>query len=302
MSCNDVHVETAVTIHNNVEPELVVNFEENQLNLLDIPVNANTNNEFTYIDIPLTINGRTETPPKSGINWGHNGRSGLRQPSRTGNEAYLSISQHVHRENTHFLPDEKEKLLVLTDDGEMFVCVVAQGKRKAIETPDSNSILGAYLRNRIGVSLGDFVELSDLNRYGRDSIRLIKIHEGLYLFDFSVELNLGNCEDRLLYIDDRGSEVISEEEDMQILGETVFIRVPELDIDVYSGWLCSWNEAEGEFLTDSDLIIIKRLGTDEILYDEAGSSLIVAISNYCRTISVLHNMEHLKTLECEIIE
>lgn len=169
VACNDRNVETAVTIHNTLEPELAVTFEDTQLNIFSTLDQTNSNNELEYIDIPLTIRGG-ETPPKSGINWGHNGLLGLRQPSRTGNEAYLSISQHVHRANSYFLPDQQEKLLILTDDGEMFVGVVAQENRKAIETSDNNSILGLYLRNRIGVSFGSFVEASSLTQYGRDSI------------------------------------------------------------------------------------------------------------------------------------
>ncbi|MFJ7981397.1 restriction endonuclease PLD domain-containing protein [Lysinibacillus xylanilyticus] len=300
INCTSANVSDEVLIHHDKENELVVSYEGEQLDIFSITEDGELESYYESINIPLTIRGG-ETPPKSGINWGHNGRNGLRQPTRTGNEAYLSISKQVHRERPHFLPQRREKLLVLTDDGEMFVCKVAQEERKAIETCDSNSILGAYIRQRIGVALGTFVETRDLIRYGRDSLRLTKIHEGLYLLNFAADLTLANCEDHLWNIDDRGAEVLQENENIQIIIETVFVRVPNLNIDVYGGLLCSWDENSNEYSADSDLIIIKTLGTDDVVYDEGGSSLIVAVSNYCHSVGSESQMNYLESLGCEII-
>lgn len=300
INCTSTNVSDKVVIHHDKENELEVSFEDEHLDFFRLTENDELESYYESINIPLTIRGG-ETPPKSGINWGHNGRNGLRQPTRTGNEAYLSISKQVHRERPHFLPQRREKLLVITDDREMFVCKVAQEERKAIETCDNNSILGSYIRKRIGVTSGAFVETRDLIRYGRDSVRLTKIHEGLYLLDFAADLTLSNCEDHLWDIDDRGTKILQENENMQILIESVFVRIPDLNIDVYGGLICTWDENSNEYLTDSDLIIIKTLGTDDVVYDEAGSSLIVAVSNYCYSIGSESHMNYLESLGCEII-
>jgi len=56
----------------------------------------------------------------------------------------------------------------------------------AIETPESNSILGCYFRERIGVPQGEPVKLEDLHRYGRTDIEFYKINEESFYTDFSV--------------------------------------------------------------------------------------------------------------------
>ena len=300
INCKSENVSDEVKIHHDREIELLVSYEGERLDIFSLTEGGELEGYYESINIPLTIRGG-ETPPKSGINWGHNGRNGLRQPTRTGNEAYLSISKQVHRENPHFLPERREKLLVLTDDGEMFICKVAQEERKAIETYDNNSILGAYIRQRIGVASGAFVETRDLMRYGRDSVKLTKIHEGLYFLNFATVLTLANCEDHLWNIDERDTKILQEDKNMQILIEAVFVRVPELNIDVYGGLLCFWDEDSNEYHADSDLIIIKTLGTDDVIYDESGSSLIVAVANYCHTVGSELQMDYLESLDCEIV-
>ena len=49
------------------------------------------------------------------------------------------------------------RFTLITDDTKSFDCVVAQEGRKAIETTDDNSLLGKYIRKRIGVDLGKLV-------------------------------------------------------------------------------------------------------------------------------------------------
>ncbi|WP_406627581.1 phospholipase D-like domain-containing protein [Peribacillus frigoritolerans] len=248
----------------------------------------------------FTIRGG-DTPLKSGINWGHNGRNGLRQPTRTGNEAYLSISKQVHKERPIFLPQRGEKILVLTDDEEIFVCVVAQEYRKAIQTCGNNRILGAYIRERIDIPSGAYVETKDLSRYGRDSIRLSKIHEGLYFLNFDSQLTLANWEEYLWSIEDRETNILQEDSEKQILIESIFVRVHQLNIDIYGGFLALWDKTIEDYFVDSDLIIIKDIDTDNVLYDEGGSPLIVAVFNYCHSIDLETSIDDLQSLQCEII-
>ena len=48
------------------------------------------------------------------------------------------------------------------------------------------SILGRYLRKRLGVSVNHLITMEDLNNYGRTDITLSLIEEGVYYADFSV--------------------------------------------------------------------------------------------------------------------
>ena len=245
-----------------------------------------------YVDLSLlTRNGIVAE--RSGLNWG-------KRDGRNQNQAYIPVSQSIHRNYPRFFPPRGEHFIMLTDDQTQLLCVMAQDNSKAIHTYESNSIMGSYFRNRLGVPNGELVTQFHLQNYGRDFVRIYKIDLETYYLDFSVELNLGNCEERLPF--DRGSEILLEDDHLQVQGETVFIRVPELNIDIYGGWLCSWNEDEEDFMADSDLVIIKRLGANEILYDESGSSLIVAVSNYCTSAGFCNDIGYLENLGCEIIK
>ena len=73
-----------------------------------------------------------------------------------------------------------------TDDGHRFICVVAQDENKAIETQNSNSELGLYIRQRIGVPSGQLIVLNDLVNYGRTDFTIIKNDDGTYTLDLSV--------------------------------------------------------------------------------------------------------------------
>jgi hypothetical protein len=46
--------------------------------------------------------------------------------------------------------------------------------------------MGKYLRGRLGIPLGQFVTREDLIKYGRDTISVSLIEEGVYYLDFSV--------------------------------------------------------------------------------------------------------------------
>ena len=116
-------------------------------------------------------------PPRSGLNWGQ--RDG-REP----NQAYLSIKVPITKKG--FLPEKGSRFSLITDDNKSFDCVVAQDDRKAIETTDDNSLLGKYIRKRIGVQLGNFVTKQDLENYGRTDFSIMKLDDETFLFDFSV--------------------------------------------------------------------------------------------------------------------
>ncbi|WP_379969120.1 hypothetical protein [Ectobacillus sp. sgz5001026] len=132
-----------------------------------------------FIDLSLKIFGKDIIQEKGGLNWGQ-------RPGREPNQAYIPVPLEVHKENPNFFPNLKEEFTIITDDGKSFLCKMEQDNRKAITICRNNSELGKYFRSRLGVQLGEKVEVSDLYRYGRDYVRIFKINRDLYFMDFSV--------------------------------------------------------------------------------------------------------------------
>ncbi|RNF39753.1 restriction endonuclease PLD domain-containing protein [Planococcus salinus] len=133
-----------------------------------------------YVDLPLLLNNDTAIHEKSGLNWGQ--RDG-REP----NQAYIPVPTPFNRENPNFFPLLEQDFAMLTDDGQQLICVMAQANRKAIHTSESNSIMGRYFRERIGVPLGARVDVQDVIGYGRTSVRVYKIDNETYFMDYGVE-------------------------------------------------------------------------------------------------------------------
>ncbi|MEQ9308985.1 MAG: NgoFVII family restriction endonuclease [Balneolaceae bacterium] len=117
-------------------------------------------------------------PERSGLNWGQ-------RPSRDRNQAYLGVPVAIQR--TNFFPVIAKHFLVITDDGKELVCVRAQQNGKAIHTTFSNSYMGEYFRNRLGLSNGAYVNKTDLLAYGRTDVDIYKIDEETYFLDYSVQ-------------------------------------------------------------------------------------------------------------------
>ena len=124
-----------------------------------------------------------EVQRSAGLNWGHRQQAGY---NRNRNEAYIQIGAQLGRED--FFPARPTRFTIHADDGASFVVVRAQKSDPgdAIETPEDNSLLGAYFRNRIGVQPGEFVTRAMLERYGRTNVEFCKIDDDEFLMDFSV--------------------------------------------------------------------------------------------------------------------
>ncbi len=125
--------------------------------------------------ISLLIRGE-KIAPRSGLNWGQ-------RPGRDHNQAYLSIPITIVR--SQFFPEGKTCFTVYTDDDRILHCVIAQDGDKALHTYDSNSELGLYFRNRLGLESGAFVKKEDLENYGRTDVDFYKIDNETYYMDFS---------------------------------------------------------------------------------------------------------------------
>ncbi len=136
-------------------------------------------------------------PGVSGLNWGQ--RKERRINHNTGevalvdrepNQAYLSLRGESRKEG--FLPPRAYNFTLITDDGQSFDCVRAQGDtgaEKAIQSTKDNSELGKYFRKRLGLGEGVLVTAEDLERYGRTDYTISKIDDENFLLDFSLPSN-----------------------------------------------------------------------------------------------------------------
>lgn len=134
-------------------------------------------NGFSVVDLSLITKRTGEPGRKSGLNWGQ-------RPGRDPNEAYIPVPAKVARSG--FFPTDNEQFTVHTDDDHELILRVEQEKDKAIATPDNNSLLGEYFRNRLGLPNGAFVTRADLDRYGRTDVTFVDMQDGSYYMDFSV--------------------------------------------------------------------------------------------------------------------
>jgi hypothetical protein len=131
-----------------------------------------------FVDLPL-VSARGdlagEVPSRSGLNWGQ-------REGRNPNQAYIPVPVNIAR--TGFFPERGIHFQVVTDDGEAFICTVAQDNDKAIETPHNNALLGAYFRKRLGLKSGELITRDSLDKFGSTSCRIYKIDIDTYGLDF----------------------------------------------------------------------------------------------------------------------
>ena len=137
---------------------------------LDQSGNAVSNSVLLPL-IQLRGESSGDTHQRSGLNWGQ--REG-REP----NQAYIPIPSSVARSN--FFPPKGVHFQVTTSDGQAFICTVAQDGDKALETPFDNSILGKYIRQRLGLELGSYVTTADLNRFGSNAVKITRFDNDSY--------------------------------------------------------------------------------------------------------------------------
>ena len=93
-----------------------------------------------------------------------------------------------------------------TDDGHSFAMNRAQktDDGTAIQTPEDNSILGKYLRKRLGLTDGKEILVNDILSYGRTDISITKFDNRHYYLDFKkdwVSDNISYIYDTFLYLE-----------------------------------------------------------------------------------------------------
>lgn len=142
-----------------------------------------------------------QVPDASGLNWGHG------DSHTTLSDAYIAIrSEHIRNYPDLFPPKQilpivrnlgraqrhNESIEIIWDDGtnmkgllEGTYTIDGTIYPKQISSSPEKSILGKYLRKRLGLSSTSKVSKLDLESYGRTSITVSLLSEGVYYFDFS---------------------------------------------------------------------------------------------------------------------
>lgn len=166
------------------------------------------------IEIPLYDTTTNEVPTKSGLNWG------LSNGHVAPGDAYIRIPKYIIKENNKLInpldpdfttPGGKRKrnsdpIELIWDDGvimeaslegvqnynnQRYPKQLASYSSKKVyvdgEKISKKSILGRYLRNRLGVGVNELITMETLSAYGRSTIKLSMIGEGVYYADFSVK-------------------------------------------------------------------------------------------------------------------
>lgn len=112
-----------------------------------------------------------------GLKWG------LRD-KRDPNEAYLQLEPEIYKGT--FFPKKGKFFIVKTDDNRTLILTRAQKDYGcALQTPENNSIIGSYIRERLGVPSGKEITKEDFEAYGKSDIDFYKIDDMQYLMSFS---------------------------------------------------------------------------------------------------------------------
>jgi hypothetical protein len=133
-------------------------------------------------------------PQKSGANWG--GANAHVNPG----DSYIPIRQNNLIAAPQLFPTVDSGRIsfdVTWDDGERMKCSFEATQNfngavypKQIASDGDKSVLGDYLRKRMGIPSGQPISDDDFDRYGRDNIDITKNDDGTFFFDFSVPSKL----------------------------------------------------------------------------------------------------------------
>ena len=162
-------------------------------------INAQNNPNICNMTL---LNGSGIVPLASGINWGQG------QGHVTPNDAYIAVRKDYIRSYPFLFPPKQNSPIsnaqgrpqrhndiieIIWDDGTVMEGLLEGNQDenglifpKQISTSPKKNILGAYLRQRLGVASGTLVTYQDLQNYGRFDISVSLQGAGVYNFDFSV--------------------------------------------------------------------------------------------------------------------
>ncbi len=149
-----------------------------------------------------------QTHNASGLNWGYMA-NGLPSPKRGIDDACIPISIEYIRNYPDLFPAKlterelidvrgrrqrsNEAIELIWDDGTTMEGLLEQNNiidgikyPKAISSFPAKNEMGEYLRQRLGVPLGQPVQRHHLDSYGRTDIKVSLLENGIYSCDFSV--------------------------------------------------------------------------------------------------------------------
>ncbi|MCL2182816.1 MAG: NgoFVII family restriction endonuclease [Chitinispirillia bacterium] len=172
--CNHHEAETLITIMNDA------NYYRQHIHEDPHPGRDAGNVAVEHVSVPLYSLKTGEVQNHAGLNWGHR-----ENYKRDLNQAYIQLPPDVY--NSDFFPPSPQWFNVVTDDNKSFLCRRAEKSKdgQTIHTPQNNSYLGEYFRNRLGLENGAVVRREHLKRYGREDVIFYKIGDEYYM-DFHV--------------------------------------------------------------------------------------------------------------------
>ena len=155
-------------------------------------------------DLPLfkqKKDGTKNIPDFSGLNWG------LSNGHVSSGDAYIRIPKNIINENQGLIKAfdptyqntsgnkkrASDPIELIWDDGTVMEASLEGSQKgndgleypKQLATFGPKKILGLYLRKRLGVTIDHKITIDDLENYGRDTVTLSLIDEGIYYCDFS---------------------------------------------------------------------------------------------------------------------
>lgn len=172
---NLIESDSIYCTHSEVE-EYVKILKDADVNYSNSSISVPENLELACVTLSL-LTKKGKVGDKSGLNWGQ-------RPGREHNQAYIPVPAPVVRSG--FFPTDGRHFSVLTDDKKQLIMRLEQDGCKAMTTPLKNSLLGEYIRNRIGVTNGEYIEYQHLLDYGRTDVKFYQLDEEQYFMDFSV--------------------------------------------------------------------------------------------------------------------
>lgn len=137
------------------------------------------------LNVSLLFANGSDTGYGSGVNWGirPNGTK------RDQNQAYIPYNRKDRKAG--FFPDRENPddencpmFKVITKDFGSFHMRMAQQGNKALQSVESNAILGEWIRKRIGAPSGGYITKQMLELYGKTYVTFRKYEDGTYLLDF----------------------------------------------------------------------------------------------------------------------
>lgn len=92
--------------------------------------------------------------------------------------------------------------------------------------------------------------------------------------------NLETVEEAYDELEPEDGFLLEEDEDHQIWLDSSFIRVLELDIDIYPGQYLQYDESENDYYADFSIYVFMKMSTKDVVYDEGYTSFGAAVHNY----------------------